>query len=389
MNILLINHFPLEGSGSGVYTHNIAISLKNAGNKVAILFPTNKNFKKYDGIEYYPVFFNTNELDFNFPCFTTHPESNMNFDNMTNEQLDKYISVFDNKLKEIKDKFKPDVIHSGHIWILSDLACKYSDNVIITSHGTDLIGHNKNNKFHKYTNNAVKLCSKIITISYENKELVDKTFPDAKGKTILMKNGYDPKIFYKENITKKEVLDHFNINNSYDNVVCFAGKLTYIKAVDVILKSAKLLNDERTCFLIAGNGELFENLNDLLNKLNLKNVFFLKNQSHEMLRKIYSISDVSLAPSRQEAFGLVAIEALACGTPVIATNIGGFPEFINEKTGILINVEDEKALALNIKKILSKEIIYNSNYIQQYALNNYNQDLMLQELINLYKKKTR
>ena len=386
MNILLINHFPLVGSGSGVYTNNIALSLKKAGNNVAILFPTNKDFKKTEGIKYYPVYFNSDELNFNFPCFTTHPESNLNFDDLSKEQLNRYIEVFKKEMDKIIEEFKPDIIHSGHIWILSSLACNYNKKVIITAHGTDLIGHNRNDKYHNYTFDAAKRASKIITISKDNEKLVKNAFPDTKDKVVLMKNGYDPKIFYKENISREDFLKTFNITKKYNNVICFAGKLTNIKGVDTILDAAKLLDNKKICFLIAGNGELYDILINKKDELKLDNVYFIKNQPHEILRKMYSISDISLAPSRKEAFGLVAIEALACGTPVIATNIGGFPEFINKKTGIIINVDDSKALAENIKKILNKKISFDTNYIQKLIYNTYSQDLMLEDLLELYKK---
>ena len=82
---------------------------------------------------------------------------------------------------------------------------------------------------------------------------------------------------------------------------------------------------------------------------------FLGNQTQENLNILYNIADVLAVPSRIEGFGLVAVEALACGTPVIATNQGGLPEFINEKVGAIVEVEDDVALEKEISQILKGE----------------------------------
>lgn len=390
MRILIINHFPLAGSGSGVYTMNVAKSLRNKGNEVCIIMPENTlNYEKPEGIKLHPVFFKDKEeidgqLPFNFPCFTTHPRSLLNFYDLTKEQMDMYISAFKNAIDEEVREFKPDIIHGQHIWILSSLGAGYDIPLVVTAHGTDLIGHNKSDKFHAYSNKAADEAKKIVTISENNNDLVLSTFKSAKGKTVLLKNGYDNNVFYPEKYDKKEVLKSLGIDKEYKNVVSFVGKLTEIKGVDVLLKAAKIYEDEDTLTLIAGNGELFDSLNNLAKELGLKNVKFLGNQNHQTLRSIYNIADVSTVPSRSEAFGLVAIEALACGVPVIGTNEGGIKDIITEDVGMLVEVDDHVTLAEDIKKILSKEKVFNRENVAEYAKNKYSQDTLIKELIDLY-----
>ena len=390
MRILIINHFPLAGSGSGVYTMNVAKSLRNKGNEVCIIMPENTlNYEKPEGIKLHPVFFKDKEeidgqLPFNFPCFTTHPRSLLNFYDLTKEQMDMYINAFKNAIDEEVREFKPDIIHGQHIWILSSLGAGYDIPLVVTAHGTDLIGHNKSDKFHAYSNKAADEAKKIVTISENNNDLVLSTFKSAKGKTVLLKNGYDNNVFYPEKYDKKEVLKSLGIDKEYKNVVSFVGKLTEIKGVDVLLKAAKIYEDEDTLTLIAGNGELFDSLNNLAKELGLKNVKFLGNQNHQTLRSIYNIADVSTVPSRSEAFGLVAIEALACGVPVIGTNEGGIKDIITEDVGMLVEVDDHVTLAEDIKKILSKEKVFNRENVAEYAKNKYSQDTLIKELIDLY-----
>ena len=74
----------------------------------------------------------------------------------------------------------------------------------------------------------------------------------------------------------------------------------------------------------------------------------------ELLAKLYSAVDVVICPSRQEAFGQVALEAQACGTPVVASDVGGYKDIIkHNKTGLLVNKNDSNAFAAGICKILS------------------------------------
>lgn len=391
MKILMINQFPLTGGGSGFYTKNVAKSLTELGHKVLIIIPENTTkIEKIDGVEIKPVFFKRREkidgqLPFNFGCFTTHPRSNTTFNKYTDSQLDMYISAFEKTIESAIKEFKPDIIHSGHIWILSNIASKYSIPTVITSHGTDIIGHNMWERFHKYSNEAIERCSKIITISDSNREDVLKAFPNARDKVVQLRNGYDQNIFQKREYNKQEVLREIGINKNYKNIVLFSGRLVEIKGVDVLLKAAKKYEDGNTLTLIAGGGVLLETLEEQAKELELKDVVFLGNQTQEKLSILYNIADVLAVPSRVEGFGLVAVEALACGTPVVATNQGGLPEFINEKVGALVEVEDEIGLEKEISKILTGEKKFNKEELANYSKANYAQNLVINKVIETYK----
>ena len=393
MKILLINHFPLEGSGSGVYTKNIAKSLKSKKHDVHIIMPENEIISSLDenGIHLHPVYFTGKQkiegaLPFNFPCFTTHPRSVNNFFAMSEEEVEEYKNAFNQAIKEEIETFHPDVIHVQHIWILASLACDYNIPVVITAHGTDIIGHEKTDRFHKYTFHAAEKCSQIICISDDNKALVLKNFKYVEDKVALMRNGYDEKIFYQKKYDKKEVLEELGIDKNYEKIVCFAGKLTEIKGVDLLLEAAKIYEKENTATLIAGDGELFCHLNKMKEQLHLKNVYFLKNQPQNMLRKIYNISDVSLVPSRYEAFGLVAVEALACSTPVISSDVGGLVGIINDEVGRVLPKENSLLLGETVRDVLEKKITFNRNKIQAYAKENYSQENLIDNLVKVYKK---
>lgn len=94
----MINHFPLEGSGSGVYTKNLAKELTTRGHKVKVVFPENTKVPSEE-FEIRPIFFDgakkiDYEIDYNFPCFTSHPRSNNTFYRLDDGQIRKYIDTF-------------------------------------------------------------------------------------------------------------------------------------------------------------------------------------------------------------------------------------------------------------------------------------------------------
>lgn len=383
MKVLLINHFPLTGSGSGVYTYNIGKSLAKLGHEVCVIFPENELIEPNNLLKLHPVYFNgiNNGLPFNFPCFTTHPRSTNTFYDLSEKELIDYKNSFKEAIEEEIIKFQPDIIHSGHIWTLSNIAGSYDIPLVITAHGTDLIGFEKSEKFRTDCFEAYEKSESIITISKDNKKLVDNIFDS--NKSILIPNGYDPEVFYPENVDKEKFLRQFGITKSYKNIISFAGKFTKEKGIDTLLKAAKLYENDDTLTILAGDGEIFEQMVELKNKLDIKNLIFIKNQPHNILRQLYNIADISIVPSRKEAFGLVVIEALACGTPVIGTNTGGIKDIINDNVGKLVKVDDEVALANNVLQIL-KNNTFDANYISNYAYNYYSQEQYTQQLIDLY-----
>lgn len=391
MKILLINHFPLEGSGSGIYTKNIALSLVKKGHEVCIIMPENRKINNLENIKLHPVYFKNkeeidNQLPFNFPCFTTHPYSNNTFYDLTDTELEQYKQAFAKVIKEEVELFNPDIIHSNHLWILSNLATNFNIPLVVTMHGTDLIGCNKTNKFDKEILNLISKTQKIITVSKNNYELLNKQFDDIVKKTVLIPNGFNNSIFYKYNYDKRKVFEKLNINKNYRHVVTYVGKLVEVKGVDILLKAASIYQSENILTLIVGEGILLEKLKEMAKQLKIKNVVFLGNKSQDMLREIYNISNVVVVPSRSEAFGLVVIESLACGTPVIGSNVGGIPDIINKKLGILFESEDYITLSKNIQDVIDNNIIFDSNYISKYVLDNYSQDKYIDKVIDIYKK---
>ena len=394
MRVLLINQFPLQGGGSGIYTKNLAKCLRDSGHEVQIIIPENttkiEQIEQIEGVKINPVFFKYKEeipgqLPFNFPCFTTHPRSVFTFGQLTKEQLNKYENAFRAKIGEIVNTFKPDIIHSGHIWILSSIATEFNIPTIVSSHGTDIIGYDSWEQFHRYCSNAVEKCENIVTISQSNNEQVLQRFPYAKNKAITIVNGYDQEIFSRKKYDKQLILNKLGITNKYNNIVLLSGRLVHVKGIDILLKAAKIYEKENIVTLIAGEGILHKELEELAKNLKLKNVFFLGAKTQTELNELYNIADVTVLSSRYEGLALVVIEALACGTPVVVTNIEAMNGFMKKEFGLVVEKENPQALANGIIKTLSEKEKYKNEEIAEYIKNNYSTKQIIDNIIELYK----
>ena len=400
MRILMINHFPLEGSGSGTYTKNLATQLVKLGHEVCVILPVNTvDIPQYEGVRLHPVFFtnpddptatDAGSLPFNFPCFTTHPVSVMAFENLTDEQMKAYLAAFKQAINEEVRDFAPDIIHGQHVWALPSLAADCDVPLVITAHGTDIMGYDKWPEMRHFADTAMEACEKVICISADNEKLVLDIYPQYADRLVRMRNGYNPDIFYPQKLDRAQVLAAHGLDYQGEDIILFAGKMTRFKGIDILMDAAAIY--EAACpnalTVLAGDGEERQNLEAQAASLGLSRVHFIGNVAQDELARLYNIADIDLVPSRREPFGLVAVEAMACGTPVVATNQGGLPDFVNHEVGELVNPEDPVDLARGITETLARALENPAwrEDIAAYASGNYSQAVIIRELDALYRE---
>lgn len=394
MRILIVNHFPLDGSGSGIYTKNLARELSTMGHQVKVIFPEHEGVK-FDTFETRIIKFKNNknsgyDLDYNFPCFTSHPRSSNTYYDLSEKQMKDYIDTFVRVTQEEVDLFKPDIIHAQHLWITPYAAAKTGIPYIVTAHGTDLKGFVIDKRYHPYAIEGAQKAAKIITISKQVDAETLKLYKISADKTEIVMNGYDEDLFMPKDLSRSLVLNKFDLADEAKYIVSFAGKFAYFKGIDILLKAAHIYEaklDNKVTTLIAGHGELYSDLMKLKKELGLKGVHFLGHVSQEQLVDIYNIADVSTVPSRTEPFGLVAIEAMACGTPVVGTNQGGLPDFVTKDVGVLVDVEDDFALAEAIINELTRSDKASRRQIAHtYALRNFSWKHSIKRVQEIYRE---
>jgi L-malate glycosyltransferase len=134
------------------------------------------------------------------------------------------------------------------------------------------------------------------------------------------------------------------------------GRLDRLKGIDVLLRAweAVATNDDAAVLLLAGDGPERASLERAAETRGLRNVRFLGQQTD--VRPVLWSSDLLAMPSRQEAMPMAALEALACGVPVVGSRVGGIPEIVSEgENGLLVPVEDAGGLSEAIEGLLADE----------------------------------
>lgn len=394
MRVLLPNHFPLEGSGSGIYTQNVARELTEFGHEALALTPAHAEQEGYP-FEVRSILFTPDagglaapdRLPFNFPCFTTHPVSNTRFGDLDEGQRDMYVQAFVNEIQRAVTDWAPDLIHAQHLWVTPYAASQTGAPYVVTAHGTDLMGYREYPSWREIAEEGVRRAPIVIAVSHQVAADAKEIFGLDEGRVKVVLNGFDQGIFRVVSVERSRLLERYGIPSSPDILITFVGKLTRFKGVDILLEAAASYESalEGVVTLIIGEGELRENLQDRAQALGLEGVFFLGHLPQREVALFLNAADLSVVPSRVEPFGLVAVEAFACGTPVVATNEGGLPDFVDARVGALVDVDDAHALAdAIVQEIRSDAKAEKGAFAARYALEHFSWSGQVAKMVELY-----
>lgn len=198
-------------------------------------------------------------------------------------------------------------------------------------------------------------------------ELLDLYDAD-RTKLHIIPCGVDPSVFRP--IRQADARDMLG-RDQCERIILFVGRIEQIKGIDVLLRALGLLLFRRpelrseVCLLVVGGAldpeddapetEKILELRRLVHQHRMEaNVSFVGSLDQDTLAKYYAAADVCAVPSLTESFGLVALEAMACGTPVVGTRVGGLQTLIEHgESGLLVPAGDYQALAESIAQVLT------------------------------------
>lgn len=193
--------------------------------------------------------------------------------------------------------------------------------------------------------------SAIISISEAAKQNVLSVAPSVKNKMMVIPNGIDTKVYYDAKAVNKDKL----VDNPNSRVILMVGRYSYQKDQATIIKAMPLL-DENTELWLAGYGETYGKLQALAQSLRVEKRVHLLGLRNDVPQLIKA-SDVVVQSSHIEGFGLAAVEAMAAGKPVIASNVKGLAGVV-EGAGLLFEHENAEQLAACILKVLENRKLY-------------------------------
>lgn len=222
---------------------------------------------------------------------------------------------------------------------------------ITTLHGTDITLVGKDSTYGCVVTFSINESDAITAVSENLKEETLKSFAIEKDIHVIP-NFVDAQRFHK---TNKE---HFKkmLAPDGERILAHVSNFRKVKRVDDVIKIfEKVRSKIPSKLLMIGDGPERQHAEDLCRKLGTCNdIRFLGKQ--DQMEEILNITDLFLLPSQYESFGLAALEAMACGVPVISSNAGGLPEInVEGKTGYLADVGDIETMAARALDILEDD----------------------------------
>lgn len=370
---------PLEHT-AGIFQRDQARALYRAGIKIGVIAPAPASIRlwRFWGMLDHLVYHNDG-----FPVYRASAKS------LLPGRLPYFIAwLF---CKEGERLFKeycnqhgwPDLIHAHNALYAGVLASRLKQRFglpyILTEHSSAY----QQGKIYRWQRKLVRKAlgdsNYCLMVSRALGLTVEKMFPNCMQKWDILPNVLDP-LFEHSSIVRCS-------GASTDFVFLSVGHLVKIKNYQGLLKAfaEAFRDDKRVRLRIGGTGPLRKDLERLAEELHINDqVDFLgRLERREVLREMQNC-DVFVLPSLYETFGVVIIEALACGRPVIATASGGPTEIVNEKNGVLVPPGDVKALR-DALLIMKKEVRrFDCREIREDCIAKYGEKAIVDQLIAAY-----
>ena len=267
-------------------------------------------------------------------------------------------------IKDLKNRKPVDIIHANY-WLSGAVGHKLKHELnipLVTTFHT--LGETKKKSGFPEPNERLRVemeivgCSDVVVANSENEqEQLHHLYGANVDRVEIVPLGVEQALFSPGNPNAAK--DALGLPTG--PILLFIGRLQSLKGVDVAISTLRAMDHENATLVIVGGasgqeGSLYESeIRNLANNLPAgKKVAFIPPQPHHILSTYYRAAEIVLVPSRSESFGLVALEAAACGVPVVASSVGGLQNLIEDgKTGLLIEGWDPVEYAQAVDYLLS------------------------------------
>ena len=332
MKIAMVGQFPPHVGGVGVHIHTLSKELVKQGHEVYVINYPHKNIADIDGIHVIGT-------------------KGLNIPGVRGLMFKKNAKK---ALENLVEKEDIDIIHGHYLFPAGAAAVEVGNEhgikTYVTAHGSDMFEVYKKQPLMRSTiKNVLKKADRVFAVSNALKhEIIATGVTGISNKTRICWNSVDiDKFSSKENDSFKQE------NKLIDKpIVLFVGNIIKRKNVESLIEAKKIANSDYY-LVIVGDGPLFKKLNKKVENENIRDVIFTGSRND--VENIIPSCDVLVLPSFSESFGLVLIEALACGKPVIGSNVGGITEIINENVGLLVDPNKVSSIASAIDKVINDE----------------------------------
>jgi glycosyltransferase involved in cell wall biosynthesis len=278
-----------------------------------------------------------------------------------------------------KELGKPDLMHAhftGSSYSSAKLKRINKLPLVITEHSSKIMSDNTNENIYQMADFAYKQADKIISVSPAFKEIIENKFNQ---KSNYIPNIVDTNIF-QYNSKEKNHSEEFNFIS--------VGNLIKHKRMDHTIKAFNkaFKNNPGIKLTIIGGGPEKNNLESLIKESNLENRIKLTGRiERKEIAEYFKKSDAFVLASKGETFGVVFIEAMASGLPVIATRCGGPEHFIKKEQGLIIKKNNINKLAAAMKNIYKNIGSYDNQKISKMTVEQFSPESVAEQITEVYK----
>ena len=259
---------------------------------------------------------------------------------------------------------KVDVIHA-HDWLVADagigLKHIFRKPLLVTMHSTEM---GRRNGLHTTAEKMIHETEawltyeawKVICCSDYMVSHVKYVFGLPNDKMVMVPNGVNTHSYDQVDINRSDFRSKFALPE--EKIVLYVGRLVYEKGIHVLINAVpKILSKVNAKFIIVGSGYMKEQLLNIVRSMGLEHkVLFEGFMDEATLVRLQKCADVSVVPSLFEPFGIVALEAMAAKSPVVASDTGGLSEIIeHDVTGVKVYANNPDSLAWGITKVLQDD----------------------------------
>jgi glycogen synthase len=268
---------------------------------------------------------------------------------------------------ELGDQQEFDVVH-GHDWLVAvagdHLAKRFRAPLAITIHATEYGRHQgwvdkrPQSHIHGVENWMANRADQLITCSAYMRDHVSDIYAIEEERIAVIPNGIDPADLHPLDENERARL-RARFAEPDEKLVLLVGRLVYEKGFQIALEAMPRVIEDvgNVRFLVAGSGTHEHELRAQAKKLGLdSHGSFLGWIGDDVLHSLYRIADLTVVPSIYEPFGLVALEAMACGCPCLVADTGGLREVVpHEEVGLRFRPRDPASLARVAARVLTDE----------------------------------
>lgn len=278
--------------------------------------------------------------------------------------------------KVVVQEGPPDIVYGhylGNCRMALAIKQKYGIPAVGMEHWSEIGYSNIKKPICKLAKETYKYMDVQLVVSSALRENIRK---NVGADTIVVNNMVGREFYYKQSTQRTKIVNYVT-----------TGNLLPVKGFDNLIKAFSLLNLPQNTWVlnIIGGGREHDYLQKLIDEYKLnQNIHLCGRKNREGVIKMLQNSDIYVMSSRSETFGVAAVEALACGLPVIATDCGGARDFMTDKNGLICPVNDVDKLSGAIMQMYKSYEAYNRKQISDDCLSRFSPEAIGKQIESIF-----